>query len=201
MVPVLLLAALAACASASRHHHRAHPKPALRATAGPPVSIAPSDPNIYYSPYAWALNGTAATATTLNTNSYFRTLFTGSSVTLTFDVSNMVNPPSQLYYEVDNGPRTPFLVCPNLTIAVPVNLTHGDVPYHYLRVSVKSMTERAARWAATGPTTRVVFTGLQLEAGAVLGPTVASNMNILMCVVQGSLPSLPAAPSAGPPAG
>lgn len=129
--------------------------------------------------YQWFLNG-SATATTLNTGAYIRTLFTGNSVVLTFDVSQMVSPPSQLYYAVDNGPMTPFTILPAVNVSVPANLTHGDVPYHYLLVFVKSMTERAARWAASGNTTRVVFTGLQLEAGATLAPTVSSDMNILI---------------------
>ena len=142
------------------------------------LRLSPSNPNITYSPYQWLVN--SSTATTLNTGANFRILFTGNSLNITFDTSLMVTPPTQLYYSVDNGARTPFIVGPSIAVEVPVNLTHGDVPYHLLTVMVKSMTERAARWAAGGATTRVVFTGLELEAGATTAAIVDSTQNILL---------------------
>ena len=146
----------------------------LGATA---VRLAPSDANLTYSPYAWLVNGSSAT--TLNTGANFRLLFTGNSLNITFDVTMMVSPASQLYYKVDNGPQTPFIVGSFIPVAVPVNLTQG-VPYHLLTVSVKSMTETANRWAAGVPSTRIVFTGLELEEGAVTAPIVDSTVNILV---------------------
>ena len=151
---------------------------AALATASAQVVISPNDPALFYSPYHWQISDAAATS--MNTGSYIRVLFTGNSVNLTFDTSMMVTPPSQLYYVVDNGPMTPFIISPSISISVPVNLTHGDVPYHYLQVTVKSMTETASRWAAGVPSTRVVFTGLVLEAGASVAPTVNSDTNILI---------------------
>ena len=144
------------------------------------LRLAPNDPTLTYSPYQWLVNG--STATTLNTGANFRVLFTGDSLNITFDTSLMVAPPTQLYYSVDNGARTPFIVGPSIAVAVPVNLTHGDVPYHLLTVMVKSMTERAERWAAGGASTRVVFTGLELEAGATSAAIVDSAQNILIYV-------------------
>ena len=141
------------------------------------MRLAPSDANLTYSPYAWLVNG--STATTLNTGANFRLLFTGNSLNITFDVTMMVSPASQLYYKVDNGPQTPFIVGPSIPVEVPVNLTQG-VPYHLLTVSVKSMTETANRWAAGVPSTRIVFTGLELEEGAVTAPIVDSTVNILV---------------------
>ena len=161
--------------------------------AAAPLHVAPSDPNITYSPYAWLVNG--STATTLNTGANFRVLFTGDSLNLTFDTTLMVSPPSQLYYSVDNGALTPFIVGPSIAVAVPVNLTHGDVPYHLLTVSVKSMTETSTRWAAGVASTRVVFTGLELEAGARTAAIVDNAQNILLYVSAGCAHS--AAPRGG----
>ena len=168
------------------------------AAAAPRLHLAPSDPTITYSPYVWLVNG--STATTLNTGAAFRVLFTGDSLNLTFDTSLMVAPASQLYYAIDNGPRTPFVVGPSIPVAVPANLTHGDVPYHLLTVSVKSMTETSARWAAAGATTRVVFTGLELEAGATTAAIVDNTQNILIYVRRESARGARCPPArAGPP--
>ena len=38
----------------------------------------------------------AANASTINTGSYMRVLFSGNTASLAFDVSNMVSPPSQI---------------------------------------------------------------------------------------------------------
>ena len=72
--------------------------------------------------------------------SYFKVLFTGSEVNVTFDVSQMVDPVSQIYWQIDNGPLTPSVVVPLLALTVPPALTHGDVPYHLLTILVKSTT-------------------------------------------------------------
>jgi len=140
--------------------------------------LPPNDPTFFYSPYGWSVNGTSAT--TMNTGSYFKILFQGSSVNLTFDTTLMVDIPSQLYITVDNGPKIHTLVLPNVFVEVPVNNTRGDVPYHYLEVIVKSMTETRNRWATGVPSTRVKFTGLLLEPGANTSNVIPSNLNILI---------------------
>jgi hypothetical protein len=170
------------CDSATNRFHACSvvggPLPSASASAA--TLITPDNVNLTYSPYHWFVNGSAS-ATTMNTGSYIRTLFTGNSVNITFNVSRMVSPPSQLYYKIDNGPLTPFIVGQSIPVAVPYNLTHGDVPYHYLEVIVKSMTETNTRWARDpSPSTRVVFTGLSLEGGAVVAPTVPNDFNILL---------------------
>lgn len=128
------------------------------ASAASPMLRAPNDPAIWYSPYQWSVG--PSTATTLNTGATLRVLFSGTFLNLTYDVSAMVSPPSQLYYRVDQGGLTPFTIAPVVPVYVPINNTHGDVPFHTLEVIVKSMTERANRWAVGVPSTRVVFTGL-----------------------------------------
>ena len=72
--------------------------------------------------------------------------------------------------QIDNGPQTPFLVAPSVSLAVPTNLTHGDVPWHTLQVLVKSTTETRNRWSPAQPSTRVVFTGLTVAAVAAWFP-------------------------------
>lgn len=146
-------------------------------TEGVPIHLLPNDPTIYFSPYAWALS--PSNATTVNTGSYFKTLFTGNAINVTFDVAEMVNPVSQIYWQIDNGPMTRSLVVPVLTLTVPSPLTQGDVPYHLLTVLVKSTTERANRWLP-GPSTRIVFTGLQLEAGSVTAVPYGASKNVLI---------------------
>ena len=142
------------------------------------LRVAPSDPSFYFSPYGWLVS--PSNASTINTGSYFRVLFTGDTATLTFDVSQMVSPPSQVYWRIDNSPMISAIVNSTIVLTVPVNLTHGDVPYHALEVVVKSTTERANRWAADQPSTRVIFTGLLLDAGAVVAAFFPSDVNLLI---------------------
>ena len=137
---------------------------------------APNDPAIWYSPYQWALSSTSAT--TLNTGATLRVLFSGTFLNLTYDVSQMVSPPSQLYYRVDQGPLTLFTIAPVVQVNIPVNNTHGDVPYHTLEVIVKSMTETANRWAVGVPSTRVIFTGLVTDGN--LGEWLQAPLNLLI---------------------
>lgn len=136
----------------------------------------PNDAAITYSPYTWSV--TALNASTLNTASSFRTLFSGSFMNVTFDTSEMVTPASQLYWRVDNGPLTATIVQPVVSVAIPVNLTKGDVPYHTLEVFVKSMTETANRWSAGVPSTRVVFTGLVSDGELVM--YIPNTVNVLI---------------------
>ena len=143
-----------------------------------PVTVSPTDGSLYFSPYGWLV--TPASASTIQAGAYMKVLFSGNSVTLTFDVSNMVTPVSQVYARIDEGPLLHYLVQPSLVLAVPANNTHGDVPYHTLELRVKSTTERAARWAAAGPSTRVVLTSLTLEAGGALAPWLPSGVNLLV---------------------
>ena len=149
--------------------------PAARAPL-PARFAAPSDPALYFSPYNWLVNGTSAS--TINSAAYMRVLFQGPWANLSFDVSQMVQPPSQVYVQIDNGPRTPFLVAPLLALPVPFNLTRGDVPWHTLELFVKSTTETANRWGAVGPSTRVVFTGLSVSGG--LSPWLPALKNVLI---------------------
>ena len=152
---------------------------AVLCTVAHSTAVAPNDPSLFYSPYGWNTSSTAAT--TANTGSYMRCLFTGGAVNLTSDVSSMVSPPSQVYWRVDNGPLTPAEVSPLLQLTIPAStLGNSDIPYHALEVVVKSMTETMNRWAAAGLSTRISFTGLQLEAGAGVASVLPAANSILV---------------------
>lgn len=90
----------------------------------------------------------------------------------------MVTPTSEIYWRVDNGPRTLSLVLDTVSIEIPQNNTHGDFPYHTVELLVKSTTERANRWSSTGNSTRITLTGI--ETDGTLAPWVPSDVNILI---------------------
>jgi lysophospholipase L1-like esterase len=140
------------------------------------TTYATNDPNIYYSPYQWLVNENSAS--TINSASYVRFMFSGSFLNFTFDVSNMVSPISEVYWKIDNGPMTHSLVLSVVTVEIPVNNTHGDVPYHSVELFVKSTTETANRWSATGPSTRVILTGIVTDG--TLAPWIPNNVNVLI---------------------
>jgi hypothetical protein len=98
-----------------------------RAVDVPATSISAQDSSLYYSPYAWAPVGAGGMGT-INSGAYMRVLFSGNTVELSFDVSQMVAPVSQVYTRIDNGPLLSTPVGATISLAVPPNLTHGDVP-------------------------------------------------------------------------
>ena len=90
----------------------------------------------------------------------------------------MVTPGSEVYWKVDNGPMTPSLVLDTVAISIPPNNTANTVPFHTVTLLVKSTTERANRWSATGNSTRVILTAI--ETNGALAPWVPSDVNILV---------------------
>jgi lysophospholipase L1-like esterase len=140
------------------------------------VSIAPNNAAILYSPYNW--NVASGSATTINAGAYFRTLFSGSSVTLNFNVSLMGSPASELYYRIDgHGPWTATNVAATVVAAMPTDTTAAA--YHLLEFVVKSTTETINRWNAAATGTAVVFTGLTLANGAVILAPAVLPCNVL----------------------
>lgn len=136
------------------------------------ANVAPNDAAIAYSPYNWNIQSTAAT--TANAGAYLRVLFTGGTCALAFDVTAMASPATQIWWRIDNGPWTQATLAASIACTVPAATAgNADVPYHLLEVVVKAMTETQNRWNA-GTSTRLVFTGIGLAAGAaVLAPLTA----------------------------
>jgi hypothetical protein len=128
--------------------------------------IAPTDPGLYFSPYNWGPTKNKAAMATINAGAYMKCMFSGSAATLHFDVSAMVFPPSQVYTRVDNGPLVAVAVAPEVEVSVPVGLDTEDVPWHTLELLVKATTETENRWTQGVNSTKVVFTGLGLDAGS-----------------------------------
>lgn len=142
------------------------------------AAIPPDAGEILYSPYTWNVQPSAATAA--NAGAYFRTLFTGNSCTLLFDVSAMVTPPSQVWWRIDNGPWTRTAVAANVACTLPAEtVENADVPYHLLEVVIKAMTETQNRWNG-GPSTRVVFTGLVLGLGATVAAPMGATQRVIV---------------------
>ena len=139
-------------------------------------SYAVNDPNLYYSPYAWQVNDNSAS--TINSASYVRFLFSGSSLSFLFDVSTMVDPTSEVYWRVDNGPAEVSIVMSQVSVTIPQNNTKGDIPYHTIELFVKSTTERANRWSSVANSTRVILKGV--ECDGLLAPWIPSDSNILI---------------------
>jgi len=167
---------------------------AALAVAKPTTTFAPNDPNIYYSPYAWHVD--SASASTINSAAYVKFLFSGSMLNFKFDVSNMIpgNNTSKVYWKVDNGPATLSQVLDTLSVVIPFN--NSAIPYHTVELFVKSTTERANRWKATGPSTRVILTGIETDGE--LAPWIPADVNVLIYgdsitegvqAIPGSLPS------------
>ena len=135
-----------------------------------------NDTNLFYSPFVWHINATAAS--TINSGAYVRLLFSGTFLNFMFDVTNMVTPTSELYWRVDNGPATVSLVRPRVTVVIPPNNTANTVPFHTVELMVKSTTERANRWASSGNSTRVILTGIETDGS--IAPWIPSDVNVLI---------------------
>jgi lysophospholipase L1-like esterase len=145
-------------------------------TPGTSRRYAPDDQSLSFSPYNWRVN--AKTAETINPGAYVRFMFNGSFLHFTFNVAAMVSPPSEVYWRVDNGPMTPSLVLPSVSVTLPPNNTFGDVPFHTVELLIKSTTERANRWTPTENSTRVILTGIHTDG--VLSPWMASDWSVLI---------------------
>jgi len=148
----------------------------LVATTSASQVYRPNDPNIYYSPFAWHVDGNSSS--TINSASYVRFMASGSFLNFKFDVSNMVTPISEIYWTVDQGPKTLSLVMDSVSVVIPPNNTAHTVPYHTIELFVKSTTERANRWSATGKSTRIILTGI--ETDGLLAPWVPQDVNVLI---------------------
>ena len=150
--------------------------------SAPPTTLAiqPNNANIVYSPYNWT-SGPAA-CVTWNPGAYFRTLFSGTTCALTFDVSLATAPVSQFWWRIDAGPWTLATVAANVPLPVPsITLGNAAVPLHRLEVVVKSMDIAigADRWTANAPGA-IRFTGLLISMGGALAAPGRAPLNVLI---------------------
>lgn len=152
-------------------------------TVGATPSILPNDPNIIYSPYNW--NVTSASATAINQGAYFRFRFSGTTISLHFNISQMTAVASQIAYRIDTGPWTRVDVVSNLPITVPSVL--APAPNHMLEVRLVGTTafqfptgQTGTRWyVGTPPNVAVIFTGITLGVGESTSPSQRRKRNII----------------------
>ena len=133
--------------------------------------------NLLFSPYNWNLG--VSTAKTINAGAYFKTIFTGTTCTLQFDMTNLLAPFPQIAYRIDGTGAWNYAT---LAASVALTLPTGTSDYatkggHLLEVVVKSMTETQARW--TTQATAVSLTGIILDASATLAKPPSHPLNAL----------------------
>lgn len=118
---------------------------------------APNDAGIYYSPYTWHKNSTRAK--TINNGAYFKTVFTGASCVLSFNVSGVSTPNPRLLIRVDGRTFQAETLAASITVTVP---SDQDNDRHLLEVFVDATSETVNRWSpqATG----VLLTGITLAS-------------------------------------
>lgn len=120
--------------------------------------IAPTDPNIIYSPYNWDVS--AGGAKTLNSGAYFRVTFSGDPNTLaaTFNITNQPVRKSKVGFRVDGGPWQDYKVAASVPLTIPANTW----AVHTVEMVVAATTESVNRWNdPQGPA--VIFTGLDAD--------------------------------------
>ena len=138
-----------------------------------------SDPSFLYSPLNWnVVNGSA---TTNNAGAYFRTMFTGTTCAIDFDVSTTIGPASEIYWRVDGyeagQPWTRTTPTANLACTPPADL--AAAPWHMLEVVVKSTSAAINRWATTSPGVAVRLAGVTLAPGASVQKPIARPWKVL----------------------
>ena len=126
------------------------------------TSIAPNNGALLYSPANWNIG--ASVASSINAGAYFRTLFTGTSCVLNFNVSANASPYSEIWYRID-GEAGYTQASVAATIACVMPAATSAEPLHLLEVVVKSTSETLIRWGS-GCQTAVSFIGLTIDSGA-----------------------------------
>lgn len=143
---------------------------ALLSLQNGPVSVAPNNPNIAYSPYNWHHEG-AAYAQTPNPGAYLKLGFTGTSASIEFDVSSFTqaNVPAAQYplvrYSVDNGPaKTVQLTAATTSLKVASGLSATG---HQLQLQYVAGYVFLDFWS---PVNALRITGFTLDPGAQTTP-------------------------------
>jgi hypothetical protein len=124
------------------------------------VQILMNNAAILYSPYNWL--ATSAQAKTINSGAYFKTIFTGTSCTLTTNTSGNSAPYSEFLVRIDGGPFVAYtLATSSPSYVVGTGLVNRA---HSLEVVVKSTSETIDRWNTQS--TAMIFTSIILDSGA-----------------------------------
>jgi hypothetical protein len=124
-------------------------------TASASATKPADDAGIVYSPSTWLVSG--GVAKTINTGAYFKTVLTGTSCTLNFNLTGKSTPYARLRICVDG------LTAQAATVAatVSVTLSEGGGP-RLLEVYIDATTESVSRWSTQAA--GVAFTGITLSS-------------------------------------
>ncbi len=141
--------------------------------------VADNDPSILYSPFNWAVG--SGNAVTINAGAYLRTMFTGNTCSMSFDLSTATAPTSEIYWRVDGYEAgTPWTrTVPGANVACTPSSDLNAAPWHLLEMVVKSTSETINRWNTAQPGTAIRFSGVSLASGAAAQRPVAAPWSIL----------------------
>ncbi len=141
--------------------------------------LQPNDPSILYSPFNWSVG--PGSATTTNAGAYFRTMFTGGSCSIDFDLSTAMSPASEIYWRVDGYEAgQPWARAnPGANVACPPPADLGGAPWHELEMVVKSTSETINRWNVSTLGTAVRLAGLVFQPGAAVQKPISAPWSML----------------------
>jgi hypothetical protein len=146
------------------------------AAATPTPTIAPNNAGILYSPCNWDVQ--TARALSINPGAYFKTLFSGATCVLNFDVSANAGVFPQIYYRIDRGPWVTATIAATVSATAAIPSIDSGWSRRLLEVVIRATSFQNERWAGTASAVR--FTGLTLDSGAtVAAPSVPALKGII----------------------
>jgi hypothetical protein len=120
---------------------------------------------ILFSPGNWSVG--TSTAKTINDGAYFKTIFAGTSMALSFDVSATSTPMPKLVYRVDGiGAWVTVDLAATVNVTMPTET--AALTTHFIEVYVAQTSEANSRWSPQN--TAVILTGITLSAGGLTLP-------------------------------
>lgn len=126
-------------------------------TAAASATKAPNDAGILYSPYTWLVG--SGSAKTINAGAYLRTLFSGASCTLNFDMTGLVAPYPRIVTRVDGATRQVATLAATVAVTMPSGQTNAQ---HLLEMVVDTTDAAQDRWVSQ--TSSVKLTGITLAS-------------------------------------
>jgi hypothetical protein len=120
---------------------------------------------VLFSPGNW--NVGTSNAKTVNDGAYFKTIFAGTSMVLTFDVSATSTPMPKIAYRVDGvGAWVTVDLAASITVTMPTET--AALTTHFIEVYVAQTSEANSRWSPQN--TAVILTGITLSTGGLSLP-------------------------------
>lgn len=120
---------------------------------------------VLFSPGNW--NVGTSNAKTINDGAYFKTIFAGTSMVLSFDMSGSSGVATKLVYRVDGvGAWVTVDLAASITVTMPSET--AALATHSIEVYVAQTSEASPRW--TPQNTAVILTGITLSTGGLTLP-------------------------------